>query len=111
MGRKLSAGIACKFGKDGAPHGYAVRTAPDSDAHMCEPCADAFDHLVDAQNAWQKQISSLRVPSDASNPKVQGCMECDVALSIIDNDEAMDYSDADRSEVIEAYDHIESHSA
>ena len=58
MGRKLSAGIACSFGSEGVPHGYAVRSTPDQGKHMCETCADAYDHLVDAQNAWQAAITT-----------------------------------------------------
>ncbi len=73
MGVKRSAGIACKYGK--GEHGYAVRTATDNITHMCEPCADAFDNLVDAQNAWQKQMGSLRMNEKPSSSDARRVVE------------------------------------
>ena len=109
MGRKLSAGIACNFGK--GSHGYAVRSHPeDTSVHMCEPCADAYDNFVEAEDAWQAQMTS-----DASRRIVEvprpACMECMTALSIIDYDEASDHANEDRDEVQAAYAHVEGHKA
>lgn len=117
MGRKLSAGIACNFGK--GSHGYAVRSHPeDLSIHMCEPCADAYDNLATAQEVWDVQVTS-----DASNLKrlvpvrrranqqQAACTECMTALSIIDYDEASDHANEDRDEVQAAYAHVEGHHA
>ena len=50
---KRSVGIACKYGEG---HGFAVRTAGETGTNMCEECADLFDALIDAQDAWQAQV-------------------------------------------------------
>ena len=114
---KRSAGIACEYG-DGS-HGYAVRTAPDEDTMMCEECADIFDTLADAQDAWDKVSGGApALPSDASNvtglycndPIIQpACSDCMLAHSIIEVNEAADNSYDGSDEVSNAYDHLANH--
>ena len=102
---KRSAGFACDYGN--GTHGYAVRTSPDRDNMMCEPCANAYDALIDAQDAWQNQMTS-----DASNllSIVQpACSDCMLAHSIIEVNEAADNSYDGSDEVSNAYDHLATH--
>ena len=104
---KRSAGISCDYGN--GTHGYAVRTALEDNSNMCEPCADAYDTLIDAQDAWQNQLTS-----DASQllSIVQpACSDCMLAHSIIEVNEAADNSYDDSDEVSNAYDHLEAHRA
>ena len=107
MGIKRSAGIACEYGN--GTHGYAVRDNPVKHIHMCEPCADAYDAIIDAQEVWMKQVSS-----DASKPLsiVQpACSDCMLAHSIIEVNEAADNSYDGSDEVSNAYDHLAGHRA
>ena len=111
MGIKRSAGFACDYGN--GIHGYAVRTAPDENTMMCEECADVFDTLAEAQDAWDRVSGGApALPSDASNllSVVQpACSDCMLAHSIIEVNEAADNSYDGSDEVSNAYDHLATH--